>query len=198
MPDKYGFFKRDGVTVGTPKNINLGAGTVYKNLKYENGSWSGTVLGATSGGNKYSVTNNIRDLSEDIDGIHVKTKGLLIKQGDIASIEINMIEITKELFKSAIIGEDDNDTVVDGFDVIKTKEQITDEDYYDNIAFVGFTSENLPIIIIMENAICTSGLETDNKDKDPTVATVKYECCATLDADNHDVLPVRIYMPTAA
>lgn len=193
--NKYGFFKRDGVSVNTPKNINLGAGTIYKNLKFENGTWSGTILGATSGGNKYSITSTIRDLSEDIDGLHVKTKGLLVKQGEVATIEVNVIEITKELFKTAIIGKDD--TAVDGFDVIATKEKIEDTDYSDNISFVGFTSENLPIIIIMDNAICTSGLETDNKDKDPTIATLKYECCSTIDAENHDVLPVKIYMPTA-
>ena len=194
MSINYGFFKKDGVTSDTPKKINLGAGTIYKNLKFETNAWTGSILGATSGGNKYSITSNIRDLSEDIDGIHVKTKGLLVKQGDIASMEINLMELTKDIVKSAILGKDGEK--IEGFDIIETKEQITDEDYLDNIAFVGFTTENKPIIIIMDNAICTSGLDTDNKDKDPTILTLTFECCATLDANNHDVLPVKIYMPT--
>ena len=155
MSINYGFFKKDGVTSDTPKKINLGAGTIYKNLKFETNAWTGSILGATSGGNKYSITSNIRDLSEDIDGIHVKTKGLLVKQGDIASMEINLIELTKDIVKSAILGKDGEK--IEGFDIIETKEQITDEDYLDNIAFVGFTTENKPIIIIMENAICTTG-----------------------------------------
>lgn len=196
--NKYGFFKKSGVTANTPKRINLGAGTIYKNLKFSNGAWAGSIFGATSGGNKYSITNNIKDLSEDIDGVHVKTKGLQIKQGDVATLDVNMVEITKETIKLAILGKEDTTNTVDGFNVIKTKEQITDEDYLDNIAFVGFTTEHKPIIVIMDNAICTSGFDTDNKDKDTTVITLKFECCATLDAENHDVLPVTIYMPTEA
>lgn len=194
----YGFFKKNGVTTNTPKKIQLGAGTIYKNLKFANNAWSGSILGATSGGNTYTISNEQRDLGADIDGVHVKVKGLVVKQGETASMEINMAELSEELIKRAIIGEADSNTTVSGFNVIKTKEAIEDSDYLDNIAFVGFTAENKPIIIIMENALCTSGLSNNPKDKDPTVSKLTFECTAELNenGDDYDVLPVRIYMPT--
>lgn len=198
MASNYGFFKKNGVTTNTPKRIQLGAGTVYKNLKYQNSSWAGTVLGATSGGNTYNITNEQKNLGDDIDGVHVKVKGLQVKQGETASLEVNLVELSKDIVKSAIIGEEDNEADVTGFDVIKTKAEIEDSDYLDNIAFVGFTAQNKPIIIIMENAICTSGLSNNPQDKNSTVSKITFECTAELndDGDDFDVLPVSIYMPT--
>ena len=108
--NNYGFFKKNGVTSNTPKNIQLGAGTIYKGLKYANNAWTGTILGATSGGNTYTVTNEQRDLGNDIDGVHVKVKGLMVKQGETASMEVNLIELSKDLVTKAIIGEEDTNT----------------------------------------------------------------------------------------
>lgn len=196
--NKYGFFKKNGVTSKTPKNIQLGAGTIYKNLKFENGAWAGAILGATSGGNTYNITNEQRDLGSDIDGVHTKVKGLIVKQGETANLEVNMIELSQEIIEKAIIGKEDTAAKVDGFKAIKTKAAITDEDYLDNIGFVGFTAEDKPIIIIMDNAICTSGLSNNPKDKDPTVTKLTFECTAELNdtGNDYDTLPVTIYMPT--
>lgn len=196
--NKYGFFKKNGVTAKTPKNIQLGAGTIYKNLKFANNIWAGSVLGATSGGNTYNITNEQRELGSDIDGVHVKVKGLIVKQGEVATLEINLVELPQEIIEKAIIGAEDTTANVDGFKVIKTKAEITDDDYLENIGFVGFTVANKPIIIIMDNAICTSGLSNNPKDKDPTVSKVTFECTAELndDGNDYDVLPVTIYMPT--
>lgn len=198
MSTNYGFFKRNGVTSKTPKRISIGAGTVYKDLKYENGSWSGTILGATSGGNKFEITNEQQDVGNDLDGVHVKVKGLMIKQGETATMEVNVAELSDDIVKTAIIGTEDTSTTVDGFSVLKTKDTIEEDDYLGNIAFVGFTTENKPILIIMENAICTSGLSVNPKDKTTSVATLTFECTAEIndDGDNYDVLPVTVYMPT--
>ena len=188
-----GFFKKDGVTEETPENILLGAGTIYKNLKYEpSRGWTGTILAATSGGNKYSITNELQDL--DVDGVHVKTKGLTVKQGESAKIEVNCVEISEEIIKKALLADSDSATV-EGYIEISTRSDIDlDKDYLENIAFVGFTTKNEPIIIILENAICTSGLEGDAKDKDKTVHTLTFECTADLEADDHGTLPVTIYL----
>ena len=59
-------FKVSGVTENTPKSIMLGAGTLYKNLKFTagasggQGSWGGTVIGATSGGTKLTITPELQ------------------------------------------------------------------------------------------------------------------------------------------
>ena len=190
-----GFFKKDGVTQETPENIMLGAGTIYKNLKYETSTgWTGTILAATSGGNKYSITNELQDL--EVDGVHVKTKKLTVKQGETAKLEVSCVEITEEIAKQALLA-DSNFATFAGYKEINTRADInSDKDYLDNIAFVGFTTKNEPIIIILENAICTSGLEGDAKDKDKMVHTLTFECSADLEAEDHGTLPVKIYMVT--
>ena len=49
-----------------PKNIMLGAGTLYKNFEYstESSKWTGTILGATSGGTKLAITPEITDIED--------------------------------------------------------------------------------------------------------------------------------------
>lgn len=196
MADKiFNFFKQDGVTTNTPKSINLGAGTIYKNLKFVGNEWSGSILGATSGGNKITITNTITNLGENIDGINVKTKGLEVLQGMLATLETNVVEITDEIMKMAILGVEDDETTVDKYTVIKPKDEIKDDDYIENVAFVGFTADKKAVIIIMENALCTNGLNTDSKKNDMTVLPLTFECHSTIDANNHDVLPVTIFYP---
>ena len=65
------------ITTNTPSNILLGAGTYHKGLKWENAGWTGTVLGATSGGGKIAIKGELMDL--DIDGALVKFKGQTVK-----------------------------------------------------------------------------------------------------------------------
>lgn len=54
--------KKHGITSETIKNMILGAGVIYKNLKYEKASsgWTGTPLGATSGGLKFNYEAQIK------------------------------------------------------------------------------------------------------------------------------------------
>lgn len=126
----------------------LGAGTLYKNFEYstESRKWTGTILGATSGGNKLTITPTITDI--EVDGVLVKAKGLRQKTGETAQIETNMVEITKEYLQSTVIGQ--TGTSVDSrFDVIESKELIEDSDYIENFAFVGFKTDGSPIIVIL-------------------------------------------------
>lgn len=195
---------KHGITSKTPQNLMLGAGTIYKNLQYktESKAWDGIILGATSGGNKFTITPTINDI--EMDGAFVKVKGLRVKQGEEASMEINAAETTPGIFKMALIGEDiDGADVVEGFKGVRTKSAIADEDYIDNIAFVGFRSDNQPVIIIMDNALCTSGLDGQGSNGENTVYTLTFECHADI-ADgsdgekNLDTLPVRVYYPETA
>lgn len=195
---------KHGITSKTPQNLMLGAGTIYKNLQYKTDSkaWDGIILGATSGGNKFTITPTINDI--EMDGAFVKVKGLRVKQGEEASMEINAAETTPGIFKMALIGEDiDGADAVEGFEGVRTKSAIEDTDYIDNIAFVGFRSDNQPVIIIMDNALCTSGLDAQGSNGENTVYTLTFECHADI-ADgsdgekNLDTLPVRVYYPEVA
>ena len=72
-------FPTSGVSANTPKNILLGAGTIFKNFKYDKSSskWTGSVIGATSGGNKLSIKPTVTNI--DVDGVLVDAKGLIQK-----------------------------------------------------------------------------------------------------------------------
>lgn len=187
-------FAVSGVSEDTPKNIMLGAGTMYKDFKYsaEESKWKGTIIGATSGGTKLTITPEILDI--DVDGVQVKAKGLRQKTGETAQVETNMIEITKDYLASTVIGE--AGTSADTrFDLIESKALIDEGDYIKDFAFVGFQTDGCPIIIIFDYAICTSGLSLEGKNKEAAVVPATFECVANLvTGGNTNKLPYHIYV----
>jgi len=152
------------------------------------------VLGATSGGNKLSIMSEITQI--EVDGALVKVKGLTQKQGEEGFLETNLAQHTKESFIRAIIGKE-QETLVKGYTQLTTKSLIEASDYLDNIAFVGTMSDGTECIIIMENALCTSGFEMETKNKETAVLKAKFECNADFD-DAHDTLPIYIFVPKKA
>jgi len=190
---------KNGVTAKTPKNIPFGAGTIHKNLKYTEGSgWNfdESIVGATSGGSKYSLVPEIKQV--EIDGVLVRTKGFDKKTGEAAKMEINFAEYSPDLIKTTVIGKETASEDA-AYTKIVTKPDIEQGDYWDNIAFVGETLDGQKIIVIMDNALCTSGFEGEGKNKENGTMSVTFECSAELDEKSGlDVLPVAIYYPTAA
>ena len=187
---------KNGVTANTPKNILFGAGTIHKGLKYSGNAWNFTesLVGATSGGSKLSIVPEVYEVP--VDGALVSVKGLTVKNGEVGTMEVNFIELTKDIIKAATIGtvgtSDDSN-----YDVIVPKASIETGDYWENIAFVGKTLEGKNIIAIMENALCTSGFEQEGKNKEGAVGKYTFKCHADMDADL-DTLPWKIYYPKAS
>lgn len=193
----YEELKNHGVTPETPKNIMLGAGTIHKGFKFntqtKKWNFAESLIGATSGGNKLSIVPEIKTV--EVDGALVKVKGLDFKQGETAKLETNLVEITPELLKTTIIGEL-VDSDIEGYDLIESKADISEADYFENIAFVGKKTDGTPIIIIIiDNALCTSGLEAEGKNKENTVVKCTFECYQETDGDLSK-LPYHIYYPT--
>lgn len=158
------------------------------------GDWDSSdeyVLGATSGGNKLSLLSELMDI--EIDGALVKVKGMTQKVGESGSLETNLAQHTKESFLRAIIGKE-QDSLIPGYSQLTTKALLEASDYLDNIAFVGEMSDGTNCVIILENALCTSGLELETKNKDKAVLKALFECNADFD-DAHDTLPIYIFVP---
>lgn len=183
-----------GITENTPKNILLGAGTIFKNL-----TWDATksqfkfdnVLGATSGGSKFSIKNEFKNI--EADGAVVKVKGLTLKYGQVAQLETNLLDITVDNLKIAMLGEEKTAEIT-GYKELVPKAQLEAGDYIDNLAYVGRKSDGSPVIIIMENALCTEGLGLEGKNKDNAVLKVKFECYGDITSDLQ-TLPVKILIP---
>lgn len=183
---------KHAVTANTPGNILLGAGTWHKGLKYETNAWTGTVLGATSGGGKISIKGEFIEI--EVDGALVKFKGQTIKQGGAASAEVNFVELTNDIMKIGTLFEEGESTA-NGFTMLQDKENIEDGDYIENLGFVGFTADgSKQIIVIFENALCTSGMELEPKNKEQSVVKLTFDAVANPDS-NLKTLPVKIYYP---
>lgn len=186
---------KTGVSTDTPKNILFGAGTIHKGLKYDattkKWNYEDSIIGATSGGSKISIVPEFTDV--EADGALVLVKGLKVKTGETASMEINLLELTEEIIKNAVIGKmgvSEDAT----YNLIESKADLEEGDYFDNIAFVGKKLDGKNIIVILDNALCTSGLEAEGKNKEGAVGKYTFECHADLDSEL-DSLPYHIYYP---
>ena len=188
---------KHGISTTTPENILLGAGTWHRNLKFTEGKWTGDILGATKGGGKIAITGEFVPI--EVDGALVKVKGLVVKQGGTVTCEVNYAELSSDVMKMATLFEE-AESDADGYTMLRDKAAITEGDYVENFGFVGYTANNAKqIIFIMENALCTSGMELEPKPKEQAVVKLTMECYANLEDDSEfDTLPVKIYYPTTA
>ncbi len=186
---------RHGITTTTPSNILLGAGTFYRGLKYESDAWTGTILGATSGGGKVSIKGEFLDL--DLDGALVKFKGQTVKVGGTATAEVSFAEVTTDVIKmGTLFGE--GTAPATGITLLEDKANIAENDYIQNFGFVGYTADGTKqIIVIFENALCTSGFEIEGKNKEQSTIKLTLEAYAN-NSGNLDTLPVKIYYVTTS
>ena len=186
---------KTGVTNGTPKNILFGAGTIHKNLRYntETHTWNfeESIFGATSGGSKLTITPELVDV--EVDGVLVATKGLKIKTGETVQMELNLVELTSEIIRKAVIGKD-GQSEDENYDLIESKADIEEGDYLENIAFVGKKLDGKHIIVIMDNVLCTNGFEAEGKNKEAGIGKYTFVCHADLESEC-DTLPYHIYYP---
>ena len=190
-------FKSSGITENTPKTVMLGAGTIHRGLQFSSNAWNfeDSLICATSGGSKLTIEPEFYDVP--VDGALVKVKGLTVKVGETATLETNPIELTPEILKMALIGDESTSSTVTGYNEIKSRAQIASGDYLENMGYVGKTIDGTPIIIVFDYALCTSGLELEGKNKEAAVPAFTFECFADLTPEA-DTLPWHIYYPTPA
>lgn len=189
--------KKHGITSETIENMILGAGVIYKGLKYESSDkgWTGTPIGATSGGIKFNY--EAQWLEIEVDGATVAVKGVTKqKVGETATLEGQMTEITEDILVSALhlqksTSEDTN------YVKYVSKENISEDDYLENVAYVGTLSSGKNVIIILPNALCTEAFELETKNATQTTFAIKFECTADLEKDNLNKLDLEIYYPTS-
>lgn len=159
------------------------------------GAWNfaESLVCATSGGSKLSITPEFYDVP--VDGALVKVKGLTVKVGETATLEINPIELTGEIISMAVIADSKASETAQGYTELTSRAIINEGDYLEDMGYVGKTIDGKPIIILFENALCTSGLELEGKNKEAAVPAFTFECFADLTPEA-DTLPWHIYYPT--
>lgn len=190
---------KHGITKDTPSNILLGAGTWFRDLEFGEGGWTGTVLGATSGGSSIKITPEVKDI--EIDGALALAKGLAVMQGGTGEAEVNFAELNKDILKMTTLGEvlgAESEGYVEGFDCVQTKNAIVEGDYVTNLGFVGYTADqSKQVIVILDYALCKSGFQIDPKNKENATVKATFTAYGGIDTDL-DKVPIRIYYPTAA
>lgn len=193
MADTMGNLKSHGITKDTPKNVLFGAGTFYKNLKYETDAWKGVVLGATTGGGKVSIEQEYKDL--EIDGATVTVKGMKVKIAEKGIIECTMAEFAPGRVVDALHLVPDTTAPVKGYTKYVTKKQISEADYLENIAFVGELLDGRKAIVIMGNAICTAAFEIEGKNAEMSSYAITFESAADFSQNDLNHLPIAFYFP---
>ena len=187
----------NGITADTVKNIQFGAGTIHKGLKYTQGSgwnFAESCVGATKGGSSVKIEPEFYTVEPD--GSSVAVKNFKRKIGEKAEMEVNLLELNADMLKASVIGAD-GVSEVEGMNLIVSKDTIAEGDYWENIAFVGETLDNKNIIVILPNALCTSGLNIEGKSGEESVGKFTFECHGDAN-ESLTTLPYKIYYPNAS
>lgn len=190
--------KKTGFSTETADSFLINAGAVYTDLTYsEEDGWEGNRLGATSGGNQITIENEYREI--EVDGTFTKYVGQKVLMASNATLTTNVKEVTAEAIRMAINGVKSTGTELEGgtgYDVVTGKGRLENSDYLPNIGLVGEISGSTePVIVILDNALCTSGLEFSTTDDDEAVITLTFEAHADAGQIADRTLPARIYFP---
>jgi len=183
--------KTIGYTEDTAKNLLIDAGAVWLNMDLPGEK----LLSATSGGNEINIEVETRTVK--VDGIKAKNiKGLKMFISSDATMKVNLLEVTTEILKLALISADVDSATEPDYDVITGRPTILDTDYIDNIALVGTISgTTTPVIVILHNVLSSGGLVMKTEDDNDNVLPVEF--IAHQDPMTPTVLPYTIKYPQA-
>lgn len=165
--------KKHGVSTDTPDRILIDAGAVYYKATDD---WSvgspGTLLGATKGGNVFEVNRTIRRM--DPDGAKGPVKGFRRIEEVIATLTVNLLEITEAQLLQALPGSPD----LSGSTHVIQGAEIDDADYIANVVIVGtitgFDGTSAPIICKLKNCLVDGPMSLGLSPKDEAVLTMVF------------------------
>jgi hypothetical protein len=184
-----------GYTAKTPDRYLLDAGAIYKSLTYDSatGTFTGTLLGATSGGNEFTLEQETREV--EVDGLKGRGKGNTVITNENPSLVVNLKELTAQNLALAIAGGE-VDTSDTNYDIITSKGKIELTDYLDNVAFVGrLSGSNKPVVIVVENVISVEGLSLTTEDDAEAVVPIRFMGHYAEGNVTSGAAPFKIYFP---
>lgn len=203
-----------GLTTGlrseTFKKLQLNAGVILKNFSFESITTAsglktaiataisgGNSLGATRGGGTFTVTRDIR--TPDIDGLRYGFKGGRFVDSADAYLNDTLLEITPDNLKLAL---GTADVVVDSTTgsektTITMHTAIDEDDYLENIVWVGDTAEEGFICIVLYNALNTADFSITFADKNEGTIPVEFHAHQD-EVDDYDQAPFEIIKFTPA
>ena len=187
-----------GFNSTTAEKLLLDSGAFLKNFvvgtdTFESAVTAGKLIGATSGGGVFTLVPTPRMIP--IDGVRGAVRGLTVIDEWVVTLTANIKEVSVETIQLALGAA----TVVDGptgYKKISANNYIVDEDYLDNVVWVGkLSATDTPVIIEVLNALSLGGLTLNMVDKSEGLIETTFT--GHYDATNLDNPPARIYYPDA-
>lgn len=170
--------------------------TAIANLKAGTTSALGSdakLLGATRGGGSFQVTRETREV--EADGKRYGFVGDTMVDSTDAQLSTTMIEITLENIKAALPGA--TITGISPKRTLKLKTAIGEDDYLDNVCWIGDTADGRLLLIALKNGLNQADLNLTFADKNE--GTIPVEFHAKQDSvDDYDYAPFEIieFSPT--
>lgn len=162
-----------GVTANTAKHLQLDAGAFFKNFDPTTDTFASAaskLIGATAGGGSFAAVPTIRRI--EVDGLKSATKGYEaldewqvtltanVKELTVAALELALATGSHTSVKSPSSAEANN------YEKIVAANDIADTNYTTNVTWVGrLSGSQIPIIIVVKNALATNGLTLTTADK---------------------------------
>ena len=181
--------RHHGITADTYKRFIIDSGAVYTG--FTDFTTPGTLLGATRGGNQFTLEQEIKEM--EVDGAHGPVIGsrriVMVK----ASLTVNFIEHTLDNLKRALVGSDS--AVLDvNWDAITRSLAITDAAFLVDIVIIGEVSGTTDAMgIKIDNAIVDSNFELTFADKEEGLVAMTYT--AHFDPSDVDTEPWSLMWP---
>lgn len=169
-----------GVTANTAKHLQLDAGAFFKNFDPATDTFASAaskLIGATAGGGSFAAVPTIRRI--EVDGLKSATKGYEaldewqvtltanVKELTVAALELALATGSHTAVKSPSTAEANN------YEKIIAANDIADANYTTNVTWVGrLSGSQIPIIIVVKNALATNGLTLTTADKSEGVVAM--------------------------
>ena len=169
----------NGVTQGTPSNVQFGAGVYFSGIEYSETvapteeAVKAAIIGATQDGGTVTITPEFFDIPAD--DVLVPVEELKVKIGEKAQMEVSFLELTPDLIKNQAIGKL-GETTDKTFDVITSDEHLRAGHFYKGFGYWGHHIEGGEMIILFKKALCTSGYSAEGKSKQNMVFKGTFEC----------------------
>lgn len=190
-----------GVTANTAKHLQLDAGAFFKNFDPATDTFasaSSKLIGATAGGGSFAAIPTIRRI--EVDGLKGATKGYEALDEWQVTLTANVKELTVGALELALTTgshtsvKSPSSEASNNYEKIVAANDIADSNYNTNVTWVGrLSGSNLPIIIVVKNALATNGLMLTTADKSEGVVAMTLTGHYTV--SDLDTPPFEIYYP---
>jgi hypothetical protein len=163
-----------GLTATSVQSFLVDSGAVYLNF----GETDERVLGATRGGNVFTVEQDIRLV--EIDGIKGATKGARRVIESNARITARLMELTSANLLIALPATTSTVTNEAGItgtthNMLRRTREIISADYYKNIAIVGKVAGTTKNFVgIIYNPLADGGFTIEQIDRDESVVEIQF------------------------